>query len=57
MKTELNYYTAFRNSVPREKYVHWLHDIWYMYGNNVSLVIHLRAVADAFRPLRTHQRY
>ena len=23
----------------------------------VSLANHLRAVADAFRPLRTHQRY
>ena len=31
--------------------------IWINTMCAVSLVNHLRAVADAFRPLRTHQRY
>ena len=31
--------------------------IWINAMCGVSLANHLRAVADAFRPLRTHQRY
>ena len=31
--------------------------IWINTMRAVSLANHLRAVADAFRPLRTHQRY
>ena len=31
--------------------------VWMNAMYAVSLANHLRAVADAFRPLRTHQRY
>ena len=38
METELSNETAFRNSVPRHKDVHWLHHRWYMYEHNVCSV-------------------
>ena len=60
METELSYETAFRYSVPRTIIMCTgfitdgicMNTIW-----AVLLANHLGAVADAFLPLRTHQRY
>ena len=38
-------------------YIFNIYNIIYMYKCAVSLANHLRAVADAFCPLRTYQRY
>ena len=49
----------FRDSAPCHKSVQWLHHRCYMgeHESVVSLANQLRAVAHAFHPLRTHQRY